>query len=81
MLIQAWRWAKWPTVIGVVAIATSDWTSTDTGGAAAFKQVAIPFHALASLWFAWFHEHATSLNDAAGDDEQLELNVWYRRDS
>ena len=71
----------WVLAIGYVSISTSDWTTTDTNGALAFKSVAIPFHAVSTLYLVWFHTFATSFNDAANDDEQLEVNFWYRRDS
>jgi hypothetical protein len=72
--------AEWQTVLGIVTIEAADWIS-DTGGAAVFKQIAIPFHHLTSLYAVWDHTDATSYNDAAGDDEELHLNLWYRRDS
>ena len=74
--------ANWPKVIGVMEVSAGDWTITDTSGAVNnVKDQPVPFHALATLYFVWFHEAATSFNDAAGDDEQLEFNFWYRRDS
>jgi hypothetical protein len=66
--------------IGVVDIATTDWEG-DAVIAVASKSVAIPFHAVNKLYFAWFHKLAASFNDAGGDDEELHLNFWYRRDS
>ena len=38
------------------------------------------FHKLSTLYFLYFQEGATQWNSAAGDDEQLEVNFWYRRD-
>ena len=71
--------AVWPTVVGKVAIAVADWSATDTGGAVCEKVLADPLHVDAStLWFVFFNEAAGSFNDAAGDDEQLEADVWYR---
>lgn len=67
------------TQIGRVDISSSDWKA-DANGASAFKSVAIPFHSLATLYFVLRNEGA-SINDAAGDDEQIEMNFWYRRDS
>lgn len=69
------------TVLGKVAIAAGDWDTDANGGLAYVSNVVIPFHALASLFFVWKHLDATGLNDAAGDDEQLEFNFWYRRES
>ena len=72
--------AEWKTAIGSVDIAAADWIS-DANGGHVFKQIAVPFHDLANVYAVWFHTDATSLNDAAGDDEELHCNLWYRRDS
>jgi hypothetical protein len=66
--------------VGQVSIAAADWQS-DANGASVSKDVAISFEQLQSLYLAWFHEDATSLNDGASDDEQLEVIFRYRRDS
>lgn len=68
------------TCIGTVSFTATDWV-TDTTAGVAYKTVAIPFHAVGTLFFAYKHTGATSFNDVAGDDEQLEFNFWYRRDS
>lgn len=73
--------AERQTVIGQVAVAAGDWKSDANGASACVTGTPISFHALDTLYFVWFHEDATSLNDAAGDDEILEFNFWYRRDS
>lgn len=73
--------AEWPTVLGVISVATGDWVSDANGGAAYICDQPVPFHALKTLYFVWLHQHATSLNSAGADDEQLEFNFWYRRDS
>lgn len=74
--------AEWQSVIGSVAIAAADWVGGVTqGGAEVFKAIAIPFHALATIYAVWFHTDAAGFNDAAGDDEELHINLWYRRDS
>lgn len=73
--------ASWPKVIGEIKVLASDWISDANGAIACIKDQPLPFHALSSLFAVWLHEDATSLNDAAGDDEQLEFNFWYRRDS
>jgi hypothetical protein len=44
-------------------------------------QPTVAFHNLQTLYLVWFHEDATSFNDAAGDDEQMILRLWYRRDT
>lgn len=71
--------AEWPTVIGIIAVAAADWLVDANGAACFIANQPVPFHALATLYFVWFHEDATSLNDVAGDDEQLEFNFWYSR--
>jgi hypothetical protein len=73
--------AEWVTLIGIVDVAAADWITDANGGCAYIYDQPVPFHAVASLYFAWFHEDAADINDAAGDDEQLEFNFWYRRDS
>ena len=73
--------AEHKTVVGKVTVAASDW-NTDTGGGTAFiPDNPVPFHELDAVYLVWFHTDATDLNDAAGDDEVLEVNVWYRLDS
>jgi len=69
------------TVIGKIAIGAADWDVDANGGLAYVSNLPIPFHSLATLYFAWKHLDATSLNDGAGDDEQLEFNFWYKRES
>jgi hypothetical protein len=73
--------AEWPTVLGVVPVAASDWVTDANGGCAYICDKPIAFHALSTLYFVWLHTDSADLNDAAGDDEQLEFNFWYRRDS
>jgi hypothetical protein len=72
--------AEWKTAIGSVEITAADWIS-DANGSHVFKDIAIPFHELVTIYAVWFHTGATSFNDAAGDDEELHCNLWYRRDS
>jgi len=73
--------AEWPTVLGVVTVAAADWVTDANGGCAFIYDQPIPFHAVSTLYFVWLHTDATDLNDAAGDDEQLEFNAWYRQDN
>jgi len=73
--------AEWVTVLGVVDVTASDWITDANGGCAFICNQPVAFHALNTLYFVWLHTDSTDLNDAAGDDEQLELNFWYRRDS
>ena len=72
--------AEYVTILGVVEVSASDWHTDANGGVAYIVDTPVPFHALATLYAVWFHSDATGLNDAAGDDEQLEFNFWYRRD-
>jgi hypothetical protein len=69
------------TCLGRVAVEAGDWETDANGGMAYIHDTPVPFHALSSLFLAFKLTSATSLNDAAGDDEQLEVNFWYRRDS
>ena len=74
--------AEHRTILGIVTVESDDWTISDANGATAFiHDTPVPFHDLASLYAVWFHADATSYNDAAGDDERLDFNFWYRRDS
>lgn len=69
------------TILGKIAIGAADWDTDTNGGLAYICNQPIPFHAVSTLYFVWKHLDATALNDAAGDDEQLEFNFWYRRES
>lgn len=69
------------TVLGKVDVETTDWHVDGNGGVAYIHDNPIPFHPLSTLYFTWFHEDATDLNDAVGDDEVLRFNFWARRDS
>jgi hypothetical protein len=71
--------AEWQTCIGRIKVSPSDWTIEDAGGVAYICDKPIPFHDVQSLFFAWRHLDATSLNDAAGDDEVLDFDAWYVR--
>ena len=73
--------AEHKTILGVVNIEASDW-DTDANGGVAMKAVAIPFHALATIYIVYRNIDGSAVwNSAAGDDETLDINVWYRRDS
>ena len=73
--------AAFPTILGQIDFLTGDWHSDTGGGVAMLSHKPIPFHSLATLYFVWFQTQAVSWNDGAGDDEQLEFNFWYRRES
>ena len=69
------------TVIGQVVVAATDWQTDASGGSAYIVDTPVAFHAVSSLFFVWFHTDAVDIHDGAGDDEQLEMNFWLRRDS
>ena len=71
---------EWKTAIGTVQVAASDWSS-DANGGLTFHQIAVPFHELTTIYAVWLHADAISFNDVAGDDEEMHINLWYRRDS
>jgi hypothetical protein len=71
--------AECVTVLGRVKVEASDWHTDANGGVAYISDQPVPFHQLSSVYFVWLHTDATDLNDAAGDDEQLECNAWYLR--
>ena len=73
--------AEHKTVIGKIAVAASDWNTDANGGTAFIYNQPVPFHALDTVYFAWHHTDAADINDGAGDDEQLFVNAFYRRDS
>ena len=69
------------TVIAQVDVLAADWQADANGASAYIYDQPVPFHALSTIYFVWFHTDATDLNDGAGDDEQLQFDFWYRRDS
>ena len=71
--------AEWVTVIGRVTVEAGDWTTDANGGVAFIYDNPVYFHDVSTLYFVWFHTDATDLNDAAGDDEQLEFNGLFQR--
>jgi hypothetical protein len=71
--------AEWVTCLGRITVNAANWTTDANGGVAYIDDHQIPFHGVQTLYFVWFHTDATSLNDGAGDDEQLEVNIWYQR--
>lgn len=72
--------ADWLTVMGVVRVSSSDWVTDTTGAMNYIIDTPIAFHSVITMYLAWFQEDTTSFNDNAADDEQLEMNFWYRRD-
>lgn len=69
------------TVIGQISVSAADWKSDANGASVTVFDKPLSFHALGTLHFVWFHEDATSFNDAGGDDEVLQFNFHFRRDS
>lgn len=69
--------AEWPTVIAKVLV--SDWVS-DANGGMATVECGISFHPLSNLYFV-FKNLGAAINDVAGDDEEMSVNFWYRRES
>lgn len=72
--------ADWPLIFAHIPVLTEDWISETSGGIACFVR-ADSFPVLSSFFLVWFHTLGTSINSLTGDDEQLEVNIWYRRDS
>ena len=71
--------AEWQTCIGRIKVSASDWTTEDNGAVAYICDKPVPFHDVSTLYLVWYHTDATSLNDAAGDDEVLDVDAWYLR--
>ena len=73
--------AEHNTIIGITHIAAADWDS-DANGGVVHKTVAIPFHALATIYCVYRNTDGTAVwNSDAADDERLNINMWFRRDS
>ena len=66
------------TIVSVMTFATANWQSDANGAVNCQKTIEI-FHG--STLFATWHSATgeTQWNSAAGDDEQLEFNLWYKR--
>ncbi|MEJ2189577.1 MAG: hypothetical protein P8Y93_09210 [Acidobacteriota bacterium] len=73
--------AEWKTVLGRVDVEAGDWITDANGGLAYIFANPIPFHNLQTIYAVWLHTDATGLNDGGTDDEVLEFNAWYRRDT
>jgi len=68
------------TIVAMMSFKAADWQS-DTNGASNC-QATVEVYSTATLFIAWYSATGeTQWNSAAGDDEQLEINLWYRRDS
>ena len=64
-----------------MTVAAADWTTDASSGTAYIFDQPVPFHAVSSLYFSWLHTDNQDLNDNALDEEVLEFNAEYRRDS
>ncbi len=64
------------TILGSIDLASGNWV-TDTNGSFVFATAVVPFYALKQLHMAWYHESATGLNSAVGDDEILQVDLEY----
>lgn len=71
--------AQYPNIIGKVAVAATDWNS-DVNGACAYLTTPVAFPDLATIYLAYRHTGATTINSAAGDDEKLRAHLTVRYD-
>ena len=69
------------SIIGQIVVAVADWKDDALGASVTIPYQPLAFHELSSIYLVWFHEDATAYNDNAADDEILEADFWYRRDS
>ncbi len=67
--------------IGHISVSTYDWISDGNGARVCINKDPIMFHPLSTLYFTWQHTYDLSYNDDSGDDEQLRMRFWYRRDT
>ena len=73
--------AQWPTSIGNIPVAPSDWTADGDGAHANIKKEPVTIHSVSSLFLSYKHTGTTQWNSLSGDDELLQVNLWIRRDS
>jgi hypothetical protein len=71
--------ANWLKCIGSFGITAGLWVTDANGGMVSrgSGSAYVPFQSLETLYFVWFHTDAQDLNDAGGDNEQLEFRFWY----
>ena len=68
------------TLIGIVPVGVGDWVS-DSDGAATLQTVSIPFQSLTTIYASYrLATGSTQFNSSSGDDEKLDMRLWYRRD-
>jgi len=70
--------ASYAFLVGVIDIASGDWVADDNGAIAYLTDIPIAFAGAKTLWFAFLNTLATSINSAAGDDEQIEMRAFIR---
>jgi len=74
--------AEHKTLLGVITVNAYDWTSDANGGVAYMSYQPIPFKEIKTLYVALkLATGATTINSAAGDDEEFHFRFWYRRES
>jgi len=66
--------AEWVTIVGEIDVEAGDWSADANGSIAVIKDQPLWFHSLSTLYFVFKLTSATSINSAAGDNEQLEFN-------
>ena len=69
------------SIIGQIVVLAADWRGDALGASVTIPDQRLAFDELSNMYLVWFHEDATAYNDNAGDDEILEADFWYRRDS
>ena len=71
--------AEFQSIFGNVALVAADVISdaAPTGGIASYHDLYISFHAMSAMYAVFKLTSATSFNDAGGDNEQLQVNVFY----
>jgi hypothetical protein len=73
---------KWETVVGIIQVEVADWLEDAKGAGACINTQPIAFEGgFENLYIAWFHEDATSFNDVAGDDEELNVILSQRAEN
>jgi len=70
--------AEWLTVIGGTAVTSANWAA-DANGGIGYVVTGIPFTDLSAMYAVMKFDASSAMNDAGGDDEQLELKVRIRR--
>jgi len=74
--------AEWQTLICKIDVSSGEWITEDNAAVVNVRDFQpIPFHRVSTLYFVWRHTSATGFNDAAGDDEVLDVNVWLHKSS